>query len=278
MTHDRERTFGNCAKHTMGMKATVKHLTWLLHAAALGLHGNTPGYCLICRRNVPAFLPYRKGSRGLSPILRDVGLVGSDLDRFRCPRCGSTDRERHLIAYLDAQPFDLFHGKRVLHFAPEPHVRNFVTQRHPSEYILADLFPTLPSIVRMDLTALPTESDYFDVVIANHVMEHVADDSRALSEIQRTLRPGGHAILQTPFSPRLPATLEITAVRSPEARLQLYGQEDHVRLYGNDIITRFESSGLTSRTRTHQDTLSDLEPSRHGVNAFEPFFLYAKLG
>lgn len=260
------------------MKATAKRLMWSVHAMARSIRGKEPAYCLVCKRTVPAFLPYRNGSRGLSPILRDVGIVGSDLDRFRCPSCGSTDRERHLIAYLGAYPVDLFLDSKILHFAPEQHVRNFVTQHLPHEYIQADLFPVNSSIVQMDLTALPTETDYFDLVIANHVLEHVADDSLALSEIRRTLRPGGHAILQTPFSPRLSSTLEIPTVRSRDARLQLYGQEDHVRLYGADIVARFEASGLTSCVRKHQDSLAEIDPHRHGVNAAEPFFLFEKRG
>lgn len=260
----------------MGLKAAAKHLSWRLHAALRGFSVNSPAYCLVCKRDIPAFLPYRKGSRGLSPILRDLGLVGSDLDRFRCPRCGSTDRERHLVAYLGAHPIDLLSDKKILHFAPEAHVRELVVRHQPSEYVQADLFPTCPSILRMDLTALQTETDYFDLIIANHVLEHVADDALALSEIRRTLRPGGYAILQTPFSPCLPTTLEITAVRSPDARLQLYGQEDHVRLYGSDIITRFEASGLISCIQKHQDVLSEMEPSHYGVNADEPLFLFVK--
>ena len=260
------------------MKATAKNLIWSVRAITRGIRGKGPAYCLVCKRAVPAFLPYRNGSHGLSPILRDVGIVGSDLDRFRCPSCGSTDRERHLIAYLRVHPVDLVSDRKILHFAPEQHVRAFVTQHQPREYVQADLFPVNPSIARMDLTALTTETDYFDLVIANHVLEHVADDSPALSEIRRTLRPGGHAILQTPFSPRLSTTLEIPAVQSPDARLQLYGQEDHVRLYGADIVARFEASGLTSCVCKHQDALADIEPHRHGVSAAEPFFLFEKRG
>jgi SAM-dependent methyltransferase len=258
------------------MKATAKRLAWSMRAITRGIRGNGPAYCLVCKRNVPAFLPYRNGSRGLSPILRDMGIVGSDLDRFRCPSCGSTDRERHLIAYLGVYPVDLFRDAKILHFAPEQHVRDFVTQHQPCEYVLADLFPTDPSIMRMDLTALPTETNYFDLVIANHVLEHVADDALALSEIHRTMRPGGHAILQTPFSPRLSTTLEIAAVRSPDARLQLYGQEDHVRLYGADIVAKFEASGLIACIRKHQDALAGMDPHRYGVNADEPLFLFTK--
>lgn len=258
------------------MRTMVKHALWRLHASARGMRGKGPAYCLACRQTSPAFLPYRKGSRGLSPILRDIGIVGSDLDRFRCPYCGATDRERHLLAYLERLPLDLFRGRRILHFAPEASLRRYISEHEPREYVQADLFPADRAVVRMDLTALPVGSDYFDLVVVNHVLEHVADDMLALREIHRVLRPGGYAILQTPFSPRLAATLEIAAIRTREARMELYGQEDHVRLYGADIVTHFESSGLVARIRNHEDALPDIDPARFGVNASEPLFLFVK--
>lgn len=258
------------------MRTKIKHALWRLQATARGALGKGPAYCLACRRASPAFLPYRKGSRGLSPILRDIGIVGSDLERFRCPNCGATDRERHLLAYLERLSLDLFHGKRILHFAPEVSLRHLILQHEPQEYIQADLFPTDSVVARMDLAAIPIDADYFDLVVANHVLEHVADDMLALREIHRVLRPGGHAILQTPFSPHLPATLEIAAIQTCDARRELYGQEDHVRLYGADIVTRIESSGLAACIHTHEDTLPGLDPIRHGVNASEPFFLFVK--
>jgi len=137
---------------------------------------------------------------------------------------------------------------------------------HPSEYVMADLSPAEPTIVRMDICAIPFENSYFDTVIANHVLEHVVDDAKAISEITRVLRPRGHAILQTPFSRKLSTTLEIDAIASPTARLQLYGQEDHVRLFGADLVSRIEANGLTSRVEQHADILPDIEVERYGVN------------
>lgn len=260
----------------MTIRSIAKHAIWWLHATARRSRGKGPAYCLACRRTVPAFLPYRKGSCALPPVLRDLGIVGSDLDRFRCPRCGSTDRERHLLAYLKSLSQGLFRDKRVLHFAPELSISRLISQHGPKEYIQADLFPANAQVVRMDLTAIPAKTDYFDVVVANHVLEHVADDRKALREIHRVLRPSGHAILQTPFSPRLPATLEIAAVQSSEARMQLYGQEDHVRLYGADIVARFESSGLMARIGRHAEVIPNIDAALYGVNANEPFFLFVK--
>jgi len=258
------------------MKTFVKHLAWRSQAAILRIKGRPQGHCAACSNDVAAFLPFRSGSSGISPILQDLGLIGSNLDRFRCPHCGSTDRERHLLAYLESESTEFFRNKSILHFAPERAIRKLILDEQPGEYVMADLFPNDPAIVRMDITAIPFNAEHFDIVIANHVLEHVSDDRLALQEIHRVLKPGGFAILQTPYSPGLPVTLDIPRIRSREARLLLYGQEDHVRLFGSDIVARIESSELASRVRTHGEALSELDPVLNGVNPNEPFFLFAK--
>jgi SAM-dependent methyltransferase len=123
---------------------------------------------------------------------------------------------------------------------------------------------------------MPFADASFDLVIANHVLEHVDDDRRALAEIVRVLAPEGRAILQTPYSPVLARTWEDANIRDECARLQAFGQEDHVRLYGSDIFARFESAGLVSRVRTHTELLAQHDAYYNGVNAREPFFLFQR--
>ena len=100
----------------------------------------------------------------------------------------------------------------------------------------------------MDILDMPLESESFDFVIANHVLEHVSDDLKALTEIRRVLRVGGYAILQTPYSSKLHHTWQDPGIADDAARLQAYGQEDHVRLFGRDIFARITSAGLASCT------------------------------
>lgn len=146
----------------------------------------------------------------------------------------------------------------------------------PSVYVKADLYPDGLDIRRVDILNMPFDDGSFDFVIANHVMEHVADDIRALSEIHRVLQPGGHAILQTPFSPKLISTWQDPGIDTNDARLVAFGQEDHVRLYGRDIFDRFESVGFQSLASPHRSILPDLDVDRFGVNVEEPFFLFRK--
>jgi hypothetical protein len=90
------------------------------------------------------------------------------------------------------------------------------------------------------------------------------------------LRPGGRAILQTPFSPVLQRTWEDHGIVTPEARLQAYGQADHVRLYGADFIDRIASFGLRPLVREHHEVLPEVSPHKAGVNAREPFLLFER--
>lgn len=158
------------------MQTTLKRAIWLAHAYALTLAGKKPGHCTICGHDVPTFLPYRKGLATLSQLLRDLDIIGSDLERFKCPRCGATDRDRHLLAYIQASGHIMLGGSNVLHFAPEACLRSWILEQNPAEYHQADLFPSSPEIQCIDITKMPFDDCTFDLLIANHVLEHVDDD------------------------------------------------------------------------------------------------------
>ena len=121
---------------------------------------------------------------------------------------------------------------------------------------------------------IPFPGDSFEMLIANHVLEHVGNDAVALAEIHRVLKPGGYAILQTPFSTKLQHTWEDPGISEDDMRLQAYGQADHVRLYGLDMIGRFAAAGLISQVCGHARMLADFDPVMLGVNAEEPFLLF----
>jgi len=234
-------------------------------------------YCCICERNVLRFVPYRGGSRFMPPFARALSVVGSDVDHFECPHCGASDRDRHLALYLRAAGLtSRITGARILHFAPEKHVAELITAHRPSLYIQADKFPIRAGIVELDLTQIAADDQSFDLVIANHVLEHVDNVQRSLVEIYRVLAHGGFAILQTPFAPTLTRTFEDPGIQSKIARLHAYGQEDHVRMYGRDIDAVFTSQGLVSRMKTHQALLPEIDAVRYGVNPIEPFLLFQK--
>jgi len=235
--------------------------------------------CVCCGRNIFRFLPFAGGWATAPQVVRQLQIIGSDLRYYECPRCGASDRERHLHLYCSRLELDRkMAGARILHFAPEPHFSRFVRSAGPAEYIQADLFPRDPGVKQVDMLAIPYADQSFDWVIANHVLEHVADDRAALGEICRVLKPGGLAILQTPFSAVLEHAWEDKGVDTDESREFAYGQSDHVRLYGRDIVDRLASAGFLSRVCSHEGVLTDVDVRRHGVNGREPFFLFERRG
>ncbi len=210
-------------------------------------------------------------------VLTEQDVIGSDIDNFECPACGCHDRERHLLLYLRASGlFDELAGTRILHLAPERHLGRLIRNSRPLSYVQGDLYPAHPEIRRIDLMDIAYPDGSFDWVIANHVLEHVADDAQSLREIRRVLRPGGKAILQTPYANRLPNKVEDASIVSAVARLATYGQEDHCRLYGADFSEFVTSFGFSAQTKTHQNLLVDIDPQKAGVNPREPFLLFIK--
>ncbi len=99
-------------------------------------------------------------------------------------------------------------------------------------------------MVKMDITKIQYPDHHFDAILCNHVLEHVDDDKRAMSELFRVLKPGGWAILQVPIALALQETYEDCSITSPTAREVAFGQSDHVRLYGNDYTDKLQATGF----------------------------------
>jgi SAM-dependent methyltransferase len=228
--------------------------------------------CYACNKRVGRFLPYRGGWKDVPPLIKVLDVIGSDVENHACPRCGAHDRERHLLMYFDrAGMWKRIEGGAVLHFAPERVLAARISSAQPARYVKADLFPASADIAREDITRLSFGDCTFGVVIANHILEHVADDRAAMKEIFRVLEPGGLAVLQTPYSDKLTRTFEDEGIRDEEGRLQAFGQEDHVRLYGRDLFSRLEGAGFVSKVLEHDTALKDYGESLYGVNRREPF-------
>lgn len=209
--------------------------------------------------------------------MKALRVIGSDVNNFECPWCGCNDRERHLLLYIEA----LNLGKRleaakVLHVAPEKTLRKFILDQQPSAYLAADLArkPFINSQMNVENLAVP--SNAIDVVIANHVLEHIENLDAALSEFFRVLKPGGVAILQTPYSETLCSTFSDPGINNDEGRLEAYGQEDHLRLFGRDVFNRITEAGFLSRVLRHEEALAHVDSKRWGINPREPLFLFEK--
>ncbi|NNM91778.1 MAG: methyltransferase domain-containing protein [Candidatus Eremiobacteraeota bacterium] len=165
----------------------------------------------------------------------------------------------------------------ILHIAPEVAVEAKLVATQPMQYICGDLFPKKPSHQRIDCESLPFPNNSFDLIISNHVLEHVANPDTALSEFFRTLKPNGYLIAQTPYAPTLKRTFELDEPTSPERAEFFYGQNDHVRLFGRDIVDYFRSAGFAGELYPHEHVLPGVDPLEYGCNGREPFFLFTKL-
>ena len=185
-------------------------------------------------------------------------------DDAMCPHCGSLERHRLLWLFM-ARKTDIFDGmqKSILHVAPEPCIELKLKQRFMhSCYITADLFNP-KAMVRMDITDINYSDDYFDVILCNHVLEHVIDDRKAMREFHRILKNKGWAILLVPITSE--TTIEDPSVIDPKERFRMFGQEDHVRQYGLDYVDRLIESGFSVEITRVDDLVLNNEAVRMGL-------------
>ncbi len=235
-------------------------------------------HCCICKKTFFRFSNFRGGWQALSPYLHNVKWTGSDFDNFWCPFCRSHDRERHLTLFFDRLAlWQRMRGAHILHLAPEKHIAMHISELAPAQFVQGDLIPSRDGIQKIDVTAIPFPDNTFDWILCNHVLEHVPNDRLALSELLRVLKPGGSAILQTPFAAGLDKTLENQPeITTDQQRIEFYGQEDHVRLYGRDLFDRIKEAGFALTLKQHDECLADIDAARYGVNRHEPLFLCHK--
>lgn len=205
---------------------------YFMRISSVFLKGNNVE-CPVCGGRFRKFLPYGYN------IVRENVL---------CPRCMSLERHRLLWLYLKKKTPFFSKKLKVLHIAPEQcFYRRFKNQEN-LDYLTADLKSPLADI-KMDIQYMPLEENRFDVVICNHVLEHVEDDRKALAEILRVLKPGGMAILQVPMDLSMNKTYEDNSITDPKEREKHFRQKDHVRLYGKDYPERVKAAGFKADDR-----------------------------
>lgn len=233
-------------------------------------------FCAICEQTVPNWLPHPNIGPG-SPFMMRVGAVGSDVKNYLCPRCQCNDRDRHLWLYMLRSGVLSQVGRgSILHIAPERHIEAKLVALAPARYVLGDLFPRQAHHQKIDCEDLPFENESFDLIISNHVLEHVSRPEAALGELFRCLKPDGYLIAQTPYVPALKRTFELDGPSTPEDAEFFYGQDDHVRLFGRDIVDYFHQVGFAGSLFPHEQVLPDVDATAFGCNRLEPFFLFTK--
>ena len=132
---------------------------------------------------------------------------------------------------------------KVLHFAPEQEFYKRFKKQTNIEYTTTDLLSPLAD-VKADICNLPFEDNAYDIIFCNHVLEHIPNDTKAIQELFRVLKPGGMGIFQIPQDLSRASTFTDNTIVDQKERAKIFGQYDHVRVYGRDYFEKLRSIGF----------------------------------
>lgn len=209
-----------------------------------------------------------KGNRFLS-----YGLVKRE--NALCPNCLSLERHRLLWLYFKEKTDIFTKPKKVLHFAPEFDIQTLLKKQKNLDYTSCDIdMPT--AMEKQDITNITHPDNTFDVILCNHVLEHIRDDHKAMSELYRVMRPGGWAILQTPMNNQAQVTDEDITLTDPKEMQRRFGQNDHVRVYGLDKKDRLEKVGFRVVVDKYVAELPLEKQQRYALDTTEDIYLCFK--
>lgn len=220
--------------------------------------------CVCCNKTYLTFLPAGIEKRA----------------NAKCINCGSLERHRILWHFLKNQT-DIFSANiKILHPAPEKLFYKKFKALKNVEYTSIDLQPEKydygTATLKMDLTNLSFDDNTFDVILCIHVLEHIPDDIQAIKEMYRTLKKGGWAILNVPVDYNRITTFEDISINDPQKQLELFGQPDHVRIYGKDYKQRLESAGFKVDVINYTSHFSNNEMFKYGFKPDREIYYCSK--
>ncbi len=187
----------------------------------------------------------------------------------RCPNCGSRPRDRLLAHYLSHHNVDLA-GKCVLHFSPEPNF--FRRLKNEPNYISGDIKKSKYAKYYVDVTDINYSDNYFDIIICNHIMEHVDDHLKGFRECYRVLKKGGIAFFSIPYDEKLEKTW-YPPENMPKEEIEKICGWDHKRIYGRDFPEIISS--VNFEVITYLLPTEDAE--RYAISLYDPVFVAKKL-
>jgi SAM-dependent methyltransferase len=172
--------------------------------------------------------------------------------------------ERHRLLWLFLKNKTEFFSKEysVLHFAPEQAFHKRFQKLKNLDYVTTDLNSPLAD-VKADICNLPFEDNSFDVILCNHVLEHIQDDTKAIQELYRVLKPRGWGIFQIPQDLKREKTFEDNSITDKRRRAEIFGQYDHVRIYGRDYFDKLRNVGFVVDEIDYTSSLSEEEIERY---------------
>ena len=204
--------------------------------------------------------------------------IGNDLIT---PSNGARGRQRLVWHYLENKIKILEGEIRILHTAPELSYFEVLSKLKNIDYVPGDKmaagYSNQKGILNIDLTNLEFDDCSFDYFLSNHVLEHIPNDRKAMSEIFRVLKEGGVAVITVPINEKLDKTYEDPTIVTPRDRKKHFGQWDHVRWYGLDIKNKLEKIGFRVKMLKYGEQFSKKDFQRYGfkndfiVEAQKPF-------
>ena len=168
---------------------------------------------------------------------------GTQRNNVLSPSTLSLERHRLLWLYLQNETDFFTNQKKVLHFAPEQCFLKRFRALDNIDYTTTDLLSPIAD-VKADICNLPFEDNTYDIILCNHVLEHIPDDTKAMQELYRVMKPGGYGIFQIPQDLSRQTTFEDDSITDKKERAEIFGQYDHVRVYGYDYFNKLRDIGF----------------------------------
>jgi len=187
---------------------------------------------------------------------------GKQRNNVLSPSTLSLERHRLLWLYLKNETDFFSAKKKVLHFAPEQaFYKRFISLKN-LDYTTTDLLSPLAD-VKADICNLPFDDNSYDIIFCNHVLEHIPDDTKAMQELYRVLKVGGMGIFQIPQDLNRETTFEDNSITNKKERAEIFGQYDHVRIYGRDYFNKLRSIGFTVEEVDYTSTLNEIDVNKY---------------
>ncbi len=181
---------------------------------------------------------------------------GKQRPNILSPSTLSLERHRLLWLYLKNETNFFSENLKVLHFAPEQcFLKRFRKLKH-LDYTTTDLLSPIAD-VKADICNLPFNDNTYDVILCNHVLEHIPNDTKAMQELYRVMKSGGYGIFQIPQDMNREATFEDDTITDKSERAKIFGQYDHVRVYGRDYFDKLRSIGFKVEEVDYTSQLGD---------------------
>lgn len=170
---------------------------------------------------------------------------GNQRNNVLSPSTLSLERHRLLWLYLQNETnfFTSEKKLKVLHFAPEQEFYKRFKKQQNLDYTTTDLVSPLAD-VKADICNLPFDDNSFEIIFCNHVLEHIPDDTKAMEELYRVMKPNGWGIFQIPQDLSRETTFADDSITDAKERAKIFGQYDHVRVYGRDYFDKLRSIGF----------------------------------